>query len=278
MFELSAVPGKSYDVFIVDFQAASRLQEEFVSLESEEHRRSWLVQKQQEQTAIVQHASLCEAWHNAQLERRSAQSNTLRSERLEAILTRLGMIGLRREAEIIISGSSNLKDPKDFKDLSCVKQPKELTNCGWGQIKSKLIAMLSEHRDRRIAQQNYSRLRDEYAHFLSRRDLRELYPGLGDVLTDPVVEASIWNTELEEGLTSLSLQSLLSQFLERFLGNWRRSKTEELLLILRKSRPAAVLNDLRLATTIFGCTRCSTIAAATEILRPTRSVTRGCKS
>ncbi|KAJ3756794.1 hypothetical protein EV360DRAFT_84630 [Lentinula raphanica] len=259
------VPGKDYSTFIVDFQKASDLKSEFLSLESEEHRQSWLVQKRQEQTAIVQHASLCQAWHKDQLERRSAQLITLRTKRLEAILTRLDVVGLRREAEIIIDGRSNLNDPKDFKDLSCVKQSKALTDLGWAHIKSKLIKMLSEHRTRRLAQQNYSRLREVYAKYLSHRDLRGLYPGLGDVFNDPVVEASIWDTELEEGLTSLSLQTLLVQFLERFLDDWRRSRTEELLVILRKSRPTAILKDLCLATTVFGCTKCNSLLICPQV-------------
>ncbi|KAJ3717804.1 hypothetical protein C8R42DRAFT_644438 [Lentinula raphanica] len=247
------IPGKAYDVFIIDNQKLSDLKAEFAALESEEHRHSWLNQKRREQTAIVQHASLCEAWYKGQPERRSAQLITLRTNRLEAILGRLDVVGLRREAEIIIGGRSNLKDPKEFKDLSCVKQPTQLTDRGWALIKSKLIEMLSEHRIKRLAQQNYSRLREEYAKFLSCQDLRDIYPGLGDVLTDPVVEASIWDTDPEEGLTPLSLQTLLSQFLERFLGDWRQSKKEELLVILRKARPTAILSDLSLATTIFGC-------------------------
>ncbi|KAJ3822685.1 hypothetical protein F5880DRAFT_1613565 [Lentinula raphanica] len=263
-------PFTSFDIISqervrVNFQEAEDLRAEFMTLESEEQRQSWLIQKREKQAAVVQHARLCEEWHKGELERRTAQVNTCRTERLQAILSRLDVIGLRREADMIIDGRSNLMNPKDFTDLSCVKQPKELTDYGWARIKSKLTQMLSDHRTTRLAQQNYSRLKKEYFEYLSHQDLREIYPGLGDILTDPVIETSLWDTELEEGLTSLSIQTLLSGFLDRFLRNWRQSSAEELLVIFRKARPAASLKDLYLATTIFGCAKCNTLLICPQV-------------
>ncbi|KAJ3966013.1 hypothetical protein EV361DRAFT_954471 [Lentinula raphanica] len=253
------VRGADHDDIIVDWDVAKELKAQFMALESEETRRSWLIQKREEHEAIVQHARLCEAWHKEQLERNAAQLISLRTERREAILSRLEVNGLRREAELILEGSSDLKRPHELADLPCIKMPKALTDCGWAHIKSKLIAMLSDHRTRRLARQNYISLRDAYCDYLARQDLREIYPGLGDVLTDPVIEATLWDTEVDEALTPISLQLLLSEFLSRILVDWRLAKIGELLELLRKAHPCATDGDLNLATTVFGCAACNAL-------------------
>ncbi|KAJ3722259.1 hypothetical protein C8R42DRAFT_720640 [Lentinula raphanica] len=259
------VAGADHDDIIVDWDVAKELKAQFMALESEETRRSWLIQKREEHEAIVQHARLCEAWHKEQLERNAAQLISLRTERREAILSRLEVNGLRREAELILEGSSDLKRPHELADLPCIKMPKALTDCGWAHIKSKLIAMLSDHRTRRLARQNYISLRDAYCDYLSRQDLREIYPGLGDVLTDPVIEATLWDTEVDEALTPISLQLLLSEFLSRILVDWRLAKIGELLELLRKARPCATDGDLNLATTVFGCAACNALLVYPQV-------------
>ncbi|KAJ3847099.1 hypothetical protein EV368DRAFT_69376 [Lentinula lateritia] len=63
----------------------------------------------------------------------------------------------------------------------------------------------------------------------------------------------VWDTALEEELTPESMRSKLMEHLPRIAGEWRLSKIQEILQILRNSRPGATLSDLDLATTIFGC-------------------------
>ncbi|KAJ3964761.1 hypothetical protein EV361DRAFT_955644 [Lentinula raphanica] len=253
------------DITIIDFQVAQRLKAQYMSLEHEEERNTWLTQKRKERKAIAQHARLCEVWHQGQQERRAAQIIELRTGRLNAILSHLEMIGLRQDAQLILDGKSDSMRSCELADLSCFKQPKELTDCGWTRIKPKLIEMLTDHRTKRLAQQSYLVLRDGYYDYLSQQDLREIYPGLGDVLTDPIIEAAIWETGLEEALTPASLQTLLANFLDRFLDNWRIAKREELLRIMRKGRPSATAGDLHLATTIFGCAACNVLLVFPQV-------------
>ncbi|KAJ3752747.1 hypothetical protein EV360DRAFT_88444 [Lentinula raphanica] len=259
------IQGKDQDDIIFDFKKASRLRAEFMALESDEARQTWIIRKREERTEIVDHAFLCEAWAEAQTERHNARLTSLRTERLEAILSRLDMIGLRQEAELILEGRSNLNYPEEFAGLPCVKKPVELNNRSWAHIKAKLTEMLTDHRRRRLAQKDYTDLRKEYHLILSCQDLRDIYPGLGDILTDPVIEASVWDTERNEVSTPSSLRSLLLQYLERCLNQWRLSKTEELLVVLRKARPCAVREDLYLATTVFGCARCTALLVYPQV-------------
>ncbi|KAJ3753176.1 hypothetical protein EV360DRAFT_88029 [Lentinula raphanica] len=253
------------DNVIVDFRRATNLRAQFMALGSEEDRHSWIVQKREDHQAIVQHARLCEAWHQDELARRATRLITLRTERLEAILTRLEVVGLRQDAQLILDGNSNLKRPGELADLPCIKQSKELTDRGWACIRSNLINMLTDHRTTRLAQQNYLCLREEYYDSLSHQDLRKIYPGLGDVLTDPVIEATLWDTGREDALTPTFVQMLLVEFFSRVLDEWRATKTEELLVILRTARPFATAGDLYLATTIFGCAACNALMVCPQV-------------
>ncbi|KAJ3768735.1 hypothetical protein FB446DRAFT_706780 [Lentinula raphanica] len=259
------VRGKDHDDIIVDFDQAKELRAQFMALRSAEDRRLWLIQKREDREAIVQHAHLCEAWHEDQLAQRATQLTALCTERLNAILTRLEAHGLRRDAELILDGKSGFRRPHELSHLSCVNLPKALTDGGWARIKSKLFELLIDHRTRRLAQENYLRLREEYYDLLSHQDLRDIYPGLGDVLTDPAIEATIWDKDLQEALTPASLRTLLAEFLSQFLDNWRHAKIEELLEVLRKARPCANTGDLRLATTIFHCAACNALLLCPQV-------------
>ncbi|KAJ3965825.1 hypothetical protein EV361DRAFT_872885, partial [Lentinula raphanica] len=267
-----SLAGNHNDITIIDFKVAQQLKAQYMSLESEEDRRSWLTQKRNEHQAIgtsgkrtFKHARLCEAWYKGQQEQRTVQIVDLRAERLNAILSRLEVIGLRKDAELILEGKSNFNRSSELADLPCIKQPKELTDGSWTRIKPKLIKILTDHRTQRLAQQTYYRLREEFYDFLSHQDLRGGYPGLGDVLTDPVVEAVIWETSSEEALTSKSLRALLAGFFDRILIKWRVTKREELLVILRKARPCATAGDLYLASTVFGCAACNALLVCPQV-------------
>lgn len=118
----------------------------------------------------------------------------------------------------------------------------------------KIIRLKQEHH--RICRERYSCLEQEYIDILSTHDLREPYPGVGDILTDAIIEDLIWNTALKDEMSCVFFRAVLSENLPRIIKQFRSVKVQEILLIMRKSQPSANISDLHLATTIFGCTRC----------------------
>ncbi|KAJ3805306.1 hypothetical protein F5876DRAFT_52071, partial [Lentinula aff. lateritia] len=272
LLQLTLFLVKDRDTTIINYEVALKLKYQYEALEFEEDRRAWIKQKMQERRAVDNHARSCEAWHKDHLEQRCRQLDDTRNQRLQAILARLELIGLRRDAETILMGESDFNIPEDLGNLCSVKQAKILTDRSWALMKSELVRLLSEHKTKRLerehnesCQKRYRRLQQEYFEFLSHRDLREPYPGLGDILIDPVFEAMVWDTALEEELTPESMRSKLMEHLPRIAGEWRLSKIQEILQILRNSRPGATLSDLDLATTIFGCVRCNALILCSQV-------------
>ncbi|KAJ4476855.1 hypothetical protein C8J55DRAFT_561517 [Lentinula edodes] len=262
---------KDRDTTIINYEVALKLKYQYEALEFEEDRRAWIKQKMQERRAVDNHARSCEAWHKDHLEQRCRQLDDTRNQRLQAILARLELIGLRRDAETILMGESDFNIPEDLGNLRSV-QAKILTDRGWAHMKSELVRLLSEHKTKRLerehnesCQKRYRRLQQEYFEFLSHRDLREPYPGLGDILINPVFKAMVWDTALEEELTLESIRSKLMEHLPRIAGEWRLSKIQEIMQILRNARPGATLSDLDLATTIFGCARCNALILCSQV-------------
>ncbi|KAJ4489024.1 hypothetical protein C8J55DRAFT_558079 [Lentinula edodes] len=263
---------KDRDTTVINYEVALKLKDQYEALEFEEDRRAWIKQKMQERRAVDNHARSCEAWHKDHLEQRCRQLDDTRNQRLQAILTRLELIGLRRDAETILMGESDFNTPEDLGNLRSVKQAKILTDRGWAHMKSELVRLLSEHKTKRLerehnesCQKRYRRLQQEYFEFLSHRDLREPYPGLGDIIIDPVFKAMVWDTATEEELTPESVRSTLMEHLPRIAGEWRPSKIQEILQILRNVRPSATLSDLDLAVTIFGCARCNVLMSSSQV-------------
>ncbi|KAJ3884728.1 hypothetical protein GG344DRAFT_83591, partial [Lentinula edodes] len=263
---------KDHNTTIINYKAALKLKAQYVALKSEEDRRAWIKQKFRERRAINNHARFCEAWHLNHLEQRSRHLNDIRNQRLQAILTRLELIGLRRDADMILLGESDFNISDDLLNLHSVKQAKVLTDRGWAHMESELVGLLSEHKEKRLEREHnescrkrYLYLKQEYTDILSHRDLREPYPGVGEILFDPVFKAMVWDTATEEELMPAFVRSRLMEHLPRIAGVWRPSKIQEILQILRNVRPSATLSDLDLAVTIFGCARCNVLMSSSQV-------------
>ncbi|KIK62817.1 hypothetical protein GYMLUDRAFT_41699 [Collybiopsis luxurians FD-317 M1] len=234
-----------------------RLREEFDALRSDKERRTWIQHKREEQEAIQEHAKLCKRWHDTMLIERNQQ---LRKERRAAILQKLEEAGWREEAEIIIkSQQSHL-----FLQHESVNQNKVLTDQAWRRIKPNLIRFLWEHRERRLTEEKerlirmrYSRLRMVYSQNSFCIDAQEPLPALGDIMNLKFFEDLIWGIPPEDELTEDFFKLKLSEFLPRFLEQWRHSRIQEMVNVMQKVVPSATASDLHLATSTFVCTVCS---------------------
>ncbi|KAJ3963781.1 hypothetical protein EV361DRAFT_956624 [Lentinula raphanica] len=256
----------SFQRTVYDHDVAEELSAQYLALESEQDRRAWVDQKQKELQAIEQHASHCQAWHTARLEQHARELQDIRRQRKEAVLTRLEAFDLDVEARLILSGQSEFQEASALIKLCSLNQSKQLTDQGWNSIEPNLIKMLSIHKRKRLHQEHLqvcrercSQLKDLYLDILSEQDLRDPFPGVGDILTDPVLEALVWDTSKEEKLTPAFLRLRILDELPRILTQWRRTQTEKLLQILKHTHHDATHSDLHLATTIFGCSSCNSV-------------------
>ncbi|KAJ3925019.1 MAG: hypothetical protein NXY57DRAFT_968553 [Lentinula lateritia] len=270
--KVKGISGRNLEDLIYNGQVASKFRAQFMALQSQEERCDWVSQKREERQAIEQHARQCEAWHTARLNQCNHELNELRNQRLQAILTRLETVGWRGKAECVIFDYSDLKQPHEFLGLQSVKSSKKLTDHAWVNLQSELVNWLSEHRIARlnqvrkeICQRRCHHLKREYLDILAHCDLRNPYPGVGDILTDRNLEALIWDTDAEEGLMSFSLRLELLEHLPRILREWRSSRIQELLQILRAAHQHASHSDLHLATTVFGCVTCQTLLVYPQV-------------
>ncbi|KAJ3752289.1 hypothetical protein EV360DRAFT_88894 [Lentinula raphanica] len=251
-----------YERTIYDQDVAKELSAQYLALDSEQDRRAWVDQKRKELQVIEQHASHCQAWHTARLEQHSRELRDIRHQRKQAILTRLEAVDLDNEARLILSGRSEFQEASALIKLCSLNQSKRLTNQGWNSMEPNLVKMLSIHRKKRLQQEHLQvcrqrcfHLKDSYLDILSERDLRDPFPGVGDILTDPVLEALVWDTAKEEELTPTFLRSRILDELPRILSGWRSTQTKNLLQILKYTHHDATRSDLHLATTIFGSGR-----------------------
>ncbi|KAJ3911420.1 hypothetical protein F5877DRAFT_73193 [Lentinula edodes] len=182
------------------------------------------------------HIRLCETWSKNKLDQRMRELNDIRKQRLQSILDRLEAIDLRDEAELILRGKSDFTTAHEFYNH-------RLT-----------IRLKREHIQK--CQERYAHLEQEYHDIMSRQDLREPYPSIGDILTDPIFEDMICNSATDKAVTPEILRAMLTEELPRIINKWRPAKLRTLLRILRRGRPNATNSDFHLAITVFGCAIC----------------------
>ncbi|KAJ3765396.1 hypothetical protein FB446DRAFT_467498 [Lentinula raphanica] len=234
-----------------------RLRDEYDSLTDEEEITAWVTRKWEEEEAIRTHGQLCHKWYSDMLQKRE---DRLLEERKDAILRNLEDWGLREEAEIII----NSPNSRLFLKHEGVDEPKKLTTHAWNQMKEELVELLSDHRERRIAEiikaaalERYEKLHKSYNEIVTNVDFQEPFPLAEDVLDDQVCEELVWNTPPEIDLTSDFLSSQIAQFMPSFIERWKSAKVLELVNKIKEVVPTFAMSDLQLATTIFRCGRCS---------------------
>ncbi|KAJ4485289.1 hypothetical protein J3R30DRAFT_1337821 [Lentinula aciculospora] len=128
---------------------AARYKAEFETLQTPEERDAWLDRKREEKLQSRKHTSLCGSWFNRREAERTLELNHIRESRKEDILSRLGEIGWREEAEIMMKIEGCSLRRITFSRHKLVKQPRKLTDYGWNAIKDELLKLLSDHKEER---------------------------------------------------------------------------------------------------------------------------------
>ncbi|KAF5378386.1 hypothetical protein D9757_010860 [Collybiopsis confluens] len=223
---------------------------EFEDLATSEEQEKWIVYQDHERR-MQTHNNLCQAWLKTKLGERGKELQDIRNQRKAAyasllkvvytsftngddtysILERLGDIGWREEAELII-GRRGHED--EFSDHKLVRQSKKLTNHGWNSIKDELVRWLEEQKTRRIGRERqetvssrYQLLTEQIKSVKATRDLREPFPGVSEVLNHKILEDIVWETPIDEDITPDAMKAKLDEHLPEIVEQWRSAKVQE---------------------------------------------------
>ncbi|KAJ3770337.1 hypothetical protein FB446DRAFT_790599 [Lentinula raphanica] len=259
--EVAKISGRYYDLW--NMEIAQRYRAEYDALETVD-RDAWLTRTRNERRALKEHSRECVEWCKLSFKTRADELDVIRKERRAAILDRLQEIGLREEAETVMQDPFYNATNEPFSNHKLVRQAKKLTDYGWDSIKDELVSLLAKCKDDRADREQEKlfdsralRARKLYDAILSKSDLREPFPSIGDVLSHEKLQDLLWDTPDDDSLTDDILRSKLLEHLPESVEEWRDVVDHYLLeRVLQASRPTATHNDLHLATSVFKCIGC----------------------
>ncbi|KAJ7475853.1 hypothetical protein FB451DRAFT_259590 [Mycena latifolia] len=212
----------------------------------------WRQQKIKEAEDLNVHAELCGIWAANRTNDRSIELDVARRLRREAIVERLTALGWGDEIPF---------HHRVFSGHKLVKQPKELTDRIWKNIEAPLVELLTDLKKTRLRQERQKIIKARrllaaqmYNEFRAALGPDALLPPKVDVIRSVPFRAVIEDTPVhpEEEVTQESFAAAILQ-LPQFSEDWKRSKDEELLQIMKKALPDSAEADLQLATTFFSC-------------------------
>ncbi|KAF5386603.1 hypothetical protein D9615_001939 [Tricholomella constricta] len=228
---------------------AAQLRDEYWTLQGDDQ-LLWLIKKQQERQRRIEHGRLCEKWMARKSQKRLSYLDMARTRRLDASLTSIKakLIELGWEEELKLFGQR-------LNELPSVKQPKDLTDRIWKNIKPDIIKLLEDHKTRRLEEEYKSAQQDRasrLARFLnSYRDAQPLCNRIIPFFTDIVKMQPL--VTLMNPPTAESIE-FTDALLREAVQDWRRLKDAELVDIMGGSLPDTDKNNtnaLFLATTFF---------------------------
>lgn len=228
------------------------------ALEPDE-RNGWVEDKE---AAIIHrlHTGLqYDIWVENNARYRAAVSQSLRESRFADVKARLIEDGWEKEVAFL---SSRQRNP--LRTHKSVWQSKALTDRIWENIKPEIMPLMEDTRTqlvekhlRPIRRARRNILENAYYIYLVSQPLDSLdalLPPLGEVAMHPKVE-SVINADPGETVTSDHFQGLV-KCLPQFTIEWRRSKTNELLSLVRAAGVDATEHDIHRPSIRFQCNSC----------------------
>ncbi|KAJ7650256.1 hypothetical protein FB45DRAFT_887444 [Roridomyces roridus] len=209
----------------------------------------WRKRKREEVDKLNTHATACANWLANRVSDRSEELDGVRESRLEAIVDRLTALGWGAE----------IHRHWDFRYHKLVRQPKLLTDRIWANIKAPLIEFLTQKKTSRLEQEKRNIIQKRrhlavkaYSDFVASLPFGSITPPKYEVLCTEPFRELIEDTSIHphEEITLESFAEAISE-LPEFCTDWRESKDEELVDILKEFKPKATEETLSLATTFF---------------------------
>ncbi|KAL6305279.1 hypothetical protein BKA93DRAFT_779142 [Sparassis latifolia] len=206
-------------------------------------------------------ADILSSWHTEQSYLRSQELDDLRYKRRQGIIMKLIQMNLGAEIEVMDDDMIEV-----FLNHPAVKQPKELTDRIWNNIKGPILEIVYHAQAIRIAKTRCIRviphipfLDTRYADFAKSRPHTEYLPRIADFCMMPEIRAILGDATVVIQ-TARKLDDLRPRFPE-LSERWRQECSRQLLPLLPDAAKQNQVNDedmspLQLATTFFKCSSC----------------------
>ncbi|TCD66484.1 hypothetical protein EIP91_001309 [Steccherinum ochraceum] len=239
------------------------------AVEDDNDKYQQVIDAQKEHTAAVQSFSTqCASWYEDKKESRSQELDTIRRNRLLAVVEKLKELGWNEELEFMADS-----DYFELSRLPALKQAKALTDRTWANFRQSVEEFMTAAKAARLLNLRKVVLRDRLKSLRIRvhkwrQAFDGLFPHARDFAALPEVQ-SILDIPTEEEVTNEDLDAL-EPMLADLVARWRTSADERLLAHLNASATAEHgedVNPLTLAANLlFNCTRCTATRTYPEIL------------
>ncbi|OBZ69191.1 hypothetical protein A0H81_10740 [Grifola frondosa] len=233
-------------------------------LGNEEALKQLETERMQAVAQMETHAELLSEWQEYQALQRTLDREVVRTRRRTQIVDRLAQLGLA--SEFLKMSTEKMKE---FLEHPLVKQPREITDRIWNNIKGPIVKfVLTAQADRRMKARcrhiciRIPILGQLLAEFAASRPFHEIFPNFADFCIMPEVRA-ILDLPKDVVLTESSTEiKMLQPEIPRLVQRWRQDNSQNLLDMM----PPAIGSEgkfeygkpsrLDLATTWFKCSSC----------------------
>ncbi|KAL1741932.1 hypothetical protein HDZ31DRAFT_84506 [Schizophyllum fasciatum] len=221
-------------------------------------KKAWLTESAAEFKKVLEHAGICEAWEEQQRQKRRAEVDRIKAERLAEIYDRLKALDRYDELK------KTYYSEREFKELAFVSKVQPLTEEEWEQNRDQIVQFVDELKVKRLANERRRTLEDRYrllsqvyTAFLdgkSRRD-RGFFPSVCDICSYEEVTTFIEAMPVEQELPKEDIHTLIDKLAQSKFPAWRAAREDELVGMLNardkeRERPATKA-DFNLATSVF---------------------------
>ncbi|KAL6300750.1 hypothetical protein BKA93DRAFT_752464 [Sparassis latifolia] len=234
---------------------------------NEEKSRAFEEQMIESSKAVEMHARLLEKWHYDQGIIRAKEHDDIRTKRCEAIIQKLQELGYGDDLKTM-----DRDMVRAFFNHQKVKQPKQLTERVWENIKEDILQFVLHARAVHLSKSRCERLIMQiqaaakfYMTFILRRPHTELLPSFGDFCMMPEVLAILGRPSIGLAKSFEDLSPLLVELSDR----WHLECSFKLMTLLPasvKQMNAEDISPLGLATTWFFCSSCQNLVGFPRIL------------
>ncbi|RDB24018.1 hypothetical protein Hypma_008642 [Hypsizygus marmoreus] len=221
----------------------------------------WCVLKKAEHISRMEHAELCEIWNQNRAEERSSELENIRLRRYTAIKEKLSAEGWGDEIAKQESDSSF----NHLADHKLVRQPRDLTERIWNNVKKTLIDFMADCKVKRLEQEHRKMIRERgavlrevLAEYASTQPLHAVIPSFADIAILDKFRPIIEDTPIDEEVTAAHFEKAMVE-LPYHVRAWRRSTDNELVEMMKLCPDIgdrANESMLLLATTFFRCQGC----------------------
>ncbi|EMD38467.1 hypothetical protein CERSUDRAFT_82729 [Gelatoporia subvermispora B] len=215
--------------------------------------------KTEEVSAIETHARAVAAWQDDQVERRTVELETIRLSRMTSIMNKLSDLGYREDLD-----KMSEEYRAEFEDHPLVRQPKELTERIWNNIRQSMLAYMERVRADRLAREHCQHMCIRIIFVKQLLDIfslicppRTYLPSTADFCVMPEFKRSLL-VPPDDAPPRGELLEAFAQIVE-LCSRWRgqvSARLVPLLPALPAPTDAPPLARLQLATTFFRCTQC----------------------